>query len=501
MRSDVHGEDVGEADAPRGRPATMSAIAGWYPDPAGSGALRRWDGTAWTADVSPLPQSLVPAQGPQVAAGWYDDPSGMPDVLRWWDGFTWTGHIQQSTPSPEPVLTSVGAATATGPIAADVDDVESDGRHGPDEPPPAAASHHVSAVTATGMTKLTPRRRAARYRRTNSGIGEPVAAALLEPPSADATQPEPVPSVPSSPGPTASATVAQAVAMETTVVEPSIEMPVEIPVETAIVAEPLEPRTEVVEPAAERTVVAQPAPEATDDTQSEPDPGLPPLYYALRGTGDVDVDVAYREELGEVLDSAADPGALVAVLVPEHGSRRVAVDLLVAGERHHAGWLSDQIAGDYFDALEPRSRRGEYGTVSARAWRGSALVRLYLRLGAPDDVLPPTLPVPNGVFLDGSWSAFVSSPAVFQERLRAAVAEGPPTRLFSLSIGVNSDSDTIVVRLDGQQIGSLPRVISARYIAEVRVVRTVGQVPFVRGTLEDAAGRPVQVILSMPSGL
>ncbi len=26
---------------------------GWYPDPAGSGGLRRWNGTAWTDDVRP----------------------------------------------------------------------------------------------------------------------------------------------------------------------------------------------------------------------------------------------------------------------------------------------------------------------------------------------------------------------------------------------------------------------------------------------------------------
>ena len=33
--------------------ATAVAPAGWYPDPAGTGAQRWWDGTAWTAHVDP----------------------------------------------------------------------------------------------------------------------------------------------------------------------------------------------------------------------------------------------------------------------------------------------------------------------------------------------------------------------------------------------------------------------------------------------------------------
>jgi hypothetical protein len=35
--------------------------AGWYPDPAGSGNLRWWDGTAWTAHLTPPPTPVVQA--------------------------------------------------------------------------------------------------------------------------------------------------------------------------------------------------------------------------------------------------------------------------------------------------------------------------------------------------------------------------------------------------------------------------------------------------------
>jgi Protein of unknown function (DUF2510) len=39
--------------------------AGWYPDPAGSGHLRWWDGTVWTAHLAPQP---TPEPTPQIVA-------------------------------------------------------------------------------------------------------------------------------------------------------------------------------------------------------------------------------------------------------------------------------------------------------------------------------------------------------------------------------------------------------------------------------------------------
>jgi hypothetical protein len=52
--------------------------AGWYPDPAGSGGLRWWNGAAWGEQVQPAPQPVVQA-APQA---W----GATPAVPQQWDG-------------------------------------------------------------------------------------------------------------------------------------------------------------------------------------------------------------------------------------------------------------------------------------------------------------------------------------------------------------------------------------------------------------------------------
>jgi len=51
-------------------PGAPPAAAGWYPDPAGSGSHRYWDGSRWTDAVS----SAIPPQTPQIgqddSRGW-----------------------------------------------------------------------------------------------------------------------------------------------------------------------------------------------------------------------------------------------------------------------------------------------------------------------------------------------------------------------------------------------------------------------------------------------
>jgi hypothetical protein len=38
-----------------------ASAAGWYPDPAGSGGMRWWNGTSWGDQVEPAPQPVVQA--------------------------------------------------------------------------------------------------------------------------------------------------------------------------------------------------------------------------------------------------------------------------------------------------------------------------------------------------------------------------------------------------------------------------------------------------------
>ena len=59
---------------------------GWYPDPAGGGGFRWWDGARWTAHVA-VP-TVPPASPPP---GWYPDTAGG-GGHRYWDGGQWTAH-------------------------------------------------------------------------------------------------------------------------------------------------------------------------------------------------------------------------------------------------------------------------------------------------------------------------------------------------------------------------------------------------------------------------
>ncbi|WP_370250631.1 DUF4328 domain-containing protein [Nocardioides sp.] len=48
-------------------PSATAVASGWYPDPAGSGGVRFWDGARWTVDVA-MPHGAV---APTPAAGWF----------------------------------------------------------------------------------------------------------------------------------------------------------------------------------------------------------------------------------------------------------------------------------------------------------------------------------------------------------------------------------------------------------------------------------------------
>jgi hypothetical protein len=269
-------------------------------------------------------------------------------------------------------------------------------------------------------------------------------------------------------------------------------------------AEPVAVAVAVAEPAASAAPVEAQPPDAPVTVVPAPealDPDLPAYYFPLLGSGDVDVDGVdeFRRALDPLIDDAADLSDMTAVLVPGP-NRTVAVDLLEDGLRKRAGHLSHDIAGPYADALAARAVRGEFGTVGARIWRGTTITRIYLRLGAASEITPPTLPVPNGAFLGGTWSVVVFSAASYRDRLASAAATGPADRLFSLAVtSVRSGGDTIAVSLDDEQVGVLTTSIGERYLAAVSAARNAGRVPFVRGTLQPQRDGSTQVVLTMPA--
>jgi len=132
----------------------VSSSAGWYPDPGGQpGLFRYWTGSAWTAAVTPNPQSTPPppaAGGPQgypqqgattsgYSQGGYGYPSGGQPPRRraigWWVAggaallavglLVWfvTQGFGGVLPGPRPDPTTAGSASAN--ICPKVDDTSS----------------------------------------------------------------------------------------------------------------------------------------------------------------------------------------------------------------------------------------------------------------------------------------------------------------------------------------------------------------------------------------
>ena len=64
-------------------------VAGWYPDPAGSGGLRWWNGAGWGDQVQPAVQ---PVAQPGTAAGqpWHVDQQWGAGQQQWDAGQPWT---------------------------------------------------------------------------------------------------------------------------------------------------------------------------------------------------------------------------------------------------------------------------------------------------------------------------------------------------------------------------------------------------------------------------
>jgi Protein of unknown function (DUF2510) len=63
---------------------------GWYPDPAGSGSMRWWDGRTWGQLARP--QGVTQEPPADRTPGWKSDPWGPQGRTRYWDGTAWTSH-------------------------------------------------------------------------------------------------------------------------------------------------------------------------------------------------------------------------------------------------------------------------------------------------------------------------------------------------------------------------------------------------------------------------
>lgn len=242
------------------------------------------------------------------------------------------------------------------------------------------------------------------------------------------------------------------------------------------------------------------------------DSTVPDDLFELKGYGDVPVvgENYHREALDEFL-AARKPGELgVAVLVPEpenlHDNRAVRVELLSHGKRLHIGYLSADYAGMYQEVLLPFAAEGRFGTVRANVWQGDSSIQVYLRLDEPDRILGRAAPVAEGVVLDARWSATVTGEEKHQDTLAAAYGniEEPVTTLFTLGFttiekGKNMGLTAIAVFLDGNAVGQLTRMISARYEKDVSELLDAGKVPFAEGVIQRDSKNRLQVDLILPA--
>ncbi len=201
-------------------------------------------------------------------------------------------------------------------------------------------------------------------------------------------------------------------------------------------------------------------------------------------------------------------GHVIAVLVPEpensHDRNAVRIDVLLESMHYTVGYLSRDIAASYQAVLLPELQRGRYGMVRADYWRGHSTTQVYLRLGDPGSILPPKLPVENGVFIGGIRSVTVTGEEDHQDVLNAAIGRNEVlVDVFSLGFcdivkGKYAGARAIEVVYAGQRVGQLTRAMSERY--EPRVTRIIdeGGMAFSEGVVQRSGDRGLQVELMMP---
>lgn len=138
---------------------------GWYTDPNGSGDLRRWDGSAWTADVRPADPASTPLEATVVASASSAPPASQGAETtasrRWWvvgavvlllvvsGGLAYS--LVAGDDAPPPLAADQGPATEDGSGGSDdtasdptdLDAVE-------DDPPAPAPTEDAAAPSDTG---------------------------------------------------------------------------------------------------------------------------------------------------------------------------------------------------------------------------------------------------------------------------------------------------------------------------------------------------------------
>ena len=76
------------------------APPGWYLDPTDSSRERWWDGAQWAEESRPFGAAEVPPPPPppppEHPAGWYPDAYG---AIRYWDGEAWTEEVASPPPA------------------------------------------------------------------------------------------------------------------------------------------------------------------------------------------------------------------------------------------------------------------------------------------------------------------------------------------------------------------------------------------------------------------
>lgn len=117
---------------------TPTPPAGWYPDPAGSGGTRRWDGTAWTDEVRPA--EGIPADAADTHAVASAGEESTPSAVG-------------TSPEADP-----GAPGPSTPVAAasEVDASEATPEKAPSSPDDAQPAAPEASVTPAPEAPVTP---------------------------------------------------------------------------------------------------------------------------------------------------------------------------------------------------------------------------------------------------------------------------------------------------------------------------------------------------------